>query len=75
MTKIKKTLLGFILITFLHSCGSLSDASKVLKNEKIKNTDEFLVKKRDELSLPPDFRTMPTPNSITKKNKKKREIK
>ena len=72
MTKIKKTLLGFILITFLHSCGSLSDASKVLKNEKIKNTDEFLVKKRDELSLPPDFRTMPTPNSITKKNKKKK---
>ena len=74
MIKNKKILLGFILITFLHSCGAGSDAAKVLKNEKIRNTDEFLVKKRDPLSLPPDFREMPSPNSIAIKEKKKAEI-
>ena len=46
MKKIKIILLYFVLITFLHSCGGASDAAKVLKNEKITNTDEFLVKKK-----------------------------
>ena len=68
MKTIKKILLNFILISFLHSCGG-SDAVKVLKNEKITNTDEFLVKKRDPLVLPPDFETLPTPNSAQKSNK------
>ncbi len=60
-----------LLITFLHSCGGASDAAKVLKNEKITNTDEFLVKKRDPLVLPPEFETLPKPNSV--KNSKKNE--
>ena len=47
MKKNKTVLLYFILIAFLHSCGGASDAAKVLKNEKITNTDEFLVKKRE----------------------------
>tara|TARA_B100001250_G_scaffold319574_1_gene282402 strand:- start:3011 stop:3319 length:309 start_codon:yes stop_codon:yes gene_type:complete len=64
MKKIKKILLNFILISFLHSCGGASDAAKVLKNEKITNTDEFLVKKRDPLTLPPDYNTLPEPNSV-----------
>ena len=57
----------FILFTFLlYSCSSMEDASKVLKNEKIKTTDEFLVKKREPLVLPPDYRTIPKPGSIKK---------
>ena len=32
-----------ILYTFLSACG---DVGKVLRNEKIKTTDEFLVKKK-----------------------------
>jgi len=63
MKKIKTILLYFILITFLHSCGGASDAAKVLKNEKITNTDEFLVKKRAPLVLPPEYDTLPKPNS------------
>ena len=63
MKKIKKILFSLILISFLHSCGGASDAAKVLKNEKITNTDEFLVKKRDPLVLPPDLDTLPEPNS------------
>ena len=69
MKKIKTILLYFILITFLHSCGGASDAAKVLKNEKITNTDEFLVKKRDPLILPPEYNTLPEPNSNNKSKK------
>ena len=69
MKKIKTISLYFILITFLHSCGGASDAAKVLKNEKITNTDEFLVKKRDPLILPPEYNTLPEPNSNNKSKK------
>ena len=69
MKKIKTILLYFILIFFLHSCGGASDAAKVLKNEKIINTDEFLVKKRDPLILPPEYNTLPEPNSNNKSKK------
>ena len=69
MKKLKKILLNCILISFLHSCGGASDAAKVLKNEKITNTDEFLVKKRDPLILPPDYNTLPSPNSIKESKK------
>ena len=38
----------FLLLSlFLFSaCSSMSDAKKVLKNEKVRTTDEFLVKKK-----------------------------
>ena len=63
MEKIKKLLLFITLISFLYSCGGASDAAKVLRNEKIRNTDEFFVKKRDPLILPPDYNTLPEPNT------------
>lgn len=47
------------------SCGGLKDAGSVLRNEKTKTTDEFLVKKKDPLLLPPDFDKIPEPGSIT----------
>ena len=66
MKKVKKILFFFILLPFLHACGSLSEAGKVLRNEKIKTTDEFLVKKRTPLVLPPDYDSLPTPGSAQK---------
>ena len=63
MEKTKKLLLFISLLTFLYSCGGASDAAKVLRNEKIRNTDEFFVKKRDPLILPPDYNTLPEPNT------------
>ena len=54
-------------LIFLIGCKTLDDASKVLKNEKVRTTDEFLIEKRDPLILPPDFKEMPKPNSIEKK--------
>lgn len=67
-----------ILITaifFLSSCGGLDDASKVLRNEKVRTTDEFLVKKRNPLEVPPDYEKIPTPGSIDKKNDEEDKIK
>ena len=62
-----------LIFFFLLSCGSLEDAGKVLKNEKIRTTDEFLVKKRNPLMLPPNFEEIPEPGSMTKKEEEENE--
>ena len=63
MKKINRTILYFILTIFLYSCGGFSDVNKTLRNEKTKTTDEFLVKKRQPLALPPDYKNLPEPGS------------
>ena len=63
MKKINKTILYFILTLFLYSCGGFSDVGKTLRNEKTNTTDEFLVKKREPLALPPDYKNLPEPGS------------
>jgi len=63
----KKILLTLFLPFILLSCSSLQEAGKVLRNEKIKSTDEFLVKKKEPLVLPPDFNKIPEPGSLSKK--------
>ncbi len=69
-----KKILLFILIPFiLFSCTGLEDAAKVLRNEKIKSTDEFLVKKKEPLVLPPDFNKIPEPGSLSKKKEDENE--
>ena len=62
MNKINLLLIFFFLI----ACGALKETGKVLRNEKVNTTDEFLVKKKDPLVLPPDFNKVPTPNSLKK---------
>jgi hypothetical protein len=60
----------YILIAFyflLNSCGTIGDAGKVMRNEKTKTTDEFLVKKRNPLVLPPNYENIPEPGSISNK--------
>ena len=64
----------------LVSCQSMGEAKKVLSNEKIKTTDEFLVKKRKPLILPPDYNKVPKPgtktnNEVNQDEKLKRMIK
>ena len=49
---------------FIVSCG---DVGKILRNEKIKTTDEFLVKKKGPLVLPPNYEKIPKPDTIEKK--------
>ena len=65
----KKFLVIFPLIMLITACTSLDDAGKVLRNEKVRTTDEFLIKKREPLVLPPDFNELPEPGSISNKNR------
>ena len=69
MKNINKIVLSLTFLFFLYSCGGMSDAGKVLRNEKIKNADEFLVKKREPLILPPDYNEIPEPNSQEKNDR------
>ena len=42
----KKIVFLFIIYLAAVSCQTLDEAGKIIRNEKITNTDEFLVKKR-----------------------------
>ena len=73
-----KNLNLILVVSFLtFSCSSLQDAGSVLRNEKVKTTDEFLVKKKEPLVLPPNYEKIPEPGSINQKKtmrkKKKRK--
>tara|TARA_E500000178_G_scaffold241098_1_gene237527 strand:+ start:1594 stop:1905 length:312 start_codon:yes stop_codon:yes gene_type:complete len=65
--------INLLLLTlfFLVSCSGFKEAGKVLRNEKVNSTDEFLVKKREPLILPPDYDKMPEPNSNSNTSKSK----
>jgi len=73
----KHYLLLISLFMFI-SCGGMNDVKKVLRNEKVTSTDEFLVKKKDPLMMPPDYKNLPQPETIIKedsgKEKKIKEI-
>ena len=71
MKSIYFLLIGLFL---LNSCSGLKDAGKVIRNEKVLTTDEFLVKKRNPLVLPPNFEDLPEPGS-KKQNKENEEEK
>ena len=61
---IKKKIIFIILFAFLvTSCAdSWSNVKRGLTGAKQKSTDEFLVKKKDPLILPPDFDSLPSPS-------------
>ena len=63
-----------LLLTFLVSCGSLSEAGKALRNEKTRTTDEFLIEKRGPLSLPPKMGELPKPGSDSETNRENKNI-
>ena len=68
----KNFLIVLTSLVFL-SCSGFQDAAKVLRNEKIKSTDEFLVKKKEPLVLPPNYSKIPEPGSLSKKKESENE--
>ena len=59
----KKIIYILVLIYFVTSCADTFDSVKRgLTGSKRKSADEFLVKKKDPLILPPDFENLPTPS-------------
>jgi len=59
-----KIITYILLFIFLYSCGGSFDSIKRgLTGEKQNSADEFLVKKKDPLILPPDYENLPTPDN------------
>ena len=58
-----------IFATFISGCSSVKDTLTGVTKQK--NTDEFLVKKKDPLVLPPNFNDLPKPQ--TQKNSENNE--
>jgi hypothetical protein len=62
-----------LVLILLVSCGGIKEAGKVLRNEKITTTDEFLIEKRNPLVIPPDSQKVPEPDSVSKKSNNEQE--
>ena len=60
----KKKIIFLVALTFLiTSCGnSWNSVKRGLTGAKKNSTDEFLVKKKDPLILPPDYDSLPSPS-------------
>ena len=59
----KNFFLLFIILSVLTSCQSVKDG---LTGKKQNNSDEFLVKKKNPLVLPPEYGKLPTPDNSKK---------
>ena len=66
MGKISKLLILSIFIITLNSCASINDG---LTNQKKKSTDEFLVKKKSPLVMPPEYGELPIPGNDNREQK------
>ena len=60
---LKKIIYAIILTFFATSCAdTFSSVKRGLTGAKANTADEFLVKKKDPLILPPDYENLPTPD-------------
>ena len=58
----KKVFCIIIITLFIASCGdTLGSVKRGLTGAKKESADEFLVRKKDPLILPPDFENLPIP--------------
>ena len=64
----KKIVNMLVVIFFVTSCDTMGTAKKALTGAKKNTTDEFLVKKKDPLILPPDYENLPVPDESAATN-------
>jgi len=57
--KFKKIIIYLFFILFLYSCSGAKDALQGKKRSE--NSDEFLVEKKNPLTVPPDIDELPVP--------------
>ena len=57
----KKIIYLLLIIFLVTSCETMSSVKRGLTGEKTVSTDEFLIKKKDPLIMPPDYENLPTP--------------
>ena len=74
MEKISKFFVISIFIILLNSCGTIKEG---FVSKKKNSTDEFLVKKKSPLVMPPEFDELPIPGNENQeqKNNENSEIK
>ena len=74
MEQISKLLILSILIVTLNSCGTIKEG---FVSQKKNSNDEFLVKKKSPLVMPPEFDELPVPgnNNQEQKNDDNSDIK
>ena len=74
MEQISKLLIFSIFIVILNSCGTIKEG---FVSKKKNSTDEFLVKKKSPLVMPPEFNELPIPgnNNQEQKNNENSDIK
>jgi len=58
----KKIIYILSIIYLVVSCESMNSVKRGLTGEKKKSVDEFLIKKKDPLILPPDYENLPIPD-------------
>ena len=50
-----------LIFFFVTSCGTFDDVKRGITGEKKNSTDEFLVEKKNPLTMPPDYNELPVP--------------
>ena len=75
MSIIKKNFIFIFIFIFLSNCQGLGDLKKTMSGQKINTTDEFLIKKKDPLILPPQHDKLPLPKSSDFQEKKEDTVK
>ena len=64
MRNISKFFLVSIIFIFLNGCGgSWGEFKETMSGQKVTNSDEFLIKKKDPLVLPPEYEKLPLPKT------------
>ena len=75
MSIIKKNFIFIFIFIFLNNCQSLGNFKKAMTGQKVNTTDEFLIKKKDPLILPPQYDKLPLPKSGDFQEKKENTVK
>jgi len=57
----KKIIYILSIMFYLTSCGTFDSVKRGLSGAKQDSVDEFLIKKKDPLIMPPDYKNLPTP--------------
>ncbi len=75
MSIIKKNFIFIFIFIFLSNCQGLRNFKKAMTGQKVNTTDEFLIKKKDPLILPPQHDKLPLPKSSDFQEKKENTVK
>ena len=70
MKKINILLIFLISIFIFNSCTTIKDG---FRSQKKNTTDEFLVKKKSPLVMPPEFDELPVPEEVNQMLESKEE--